>query len=345
MEHFLSIRLGRQSLLSLLVPRRAIMAAVTLLLATLTVAVFSTGLGEIRISAIDVVKVLVGSGSEEDSLIIQTFRLPRVITGLLVGAALGAAGALMQGVVRNPLASPDILGVTGGASVAAVAFLTMLESASIQWLPLVAFLGAAMVSVVLYGLAWKQGVTPLRLVLIGIGVKGATAALTTMLIVMAPIHLTSKAMIWLTGTLYGTTWTDVGLLLPWVAVLLVLGFVTARQMNALQLGDHVAAGIGSSVQQQQLLLMLICVGLTGSAVAIGGAIGFVALLAPHIARQLVGPSFESLLPISAMVGAFIVTGADMIARIAFSPLDIPVGAVTSAVGAPFFLYLLYKNRS
>lgn len=342
-HRFWAVRIGRDAY-SQLLPKRGITAAIVLTLVTISVALTSTGMGETNYSLLDVIKVLIGSGAEDQVLVIQTFRLPRVICALLVGLALGAAGAIMQGVARNPLASPDILGITGGASVAAVTFLTIFESFTIQLLPFAAFIGAGIVSVILYGLAWKNGVTPMRLVLIGIGIKAIMAALTTTLIVKAPIHLTAKAMTWLTGSLYGTQWTDVLMLLPWVVILLALGIVFSRNMNALQLGEEIAVGIGSSVQRQQLGLMLICVGLTGAAIGIGGAIGFVALLAPHIAKQLVGPSFESLLPVSAIVGAFIVTSSDLIARVAFSPVDVAVGAITSAIGAPFFIYLLYKNR-
>lgn len=340
-NRFWAMRIGPASQL---LPKRGVIAAIALIVATIAVAVVSTGMGETNYSPIEVLKVLLGAGTEDQVLVIQTFRLPRIICALLVGLSLGAAGAIMQGVARNPLASPDILGITGGASVAAVAFLTLFETMSIQFLPFAAFLGSAVVSAILYGLAWKNGVTPMRLVLIGIGIKAIMAALTTTLIVKAPIYLTAKAMTWLTGSLYGTQWTDVIMLLPWTVVLLGLSMVFARNMNALQMGESIAAGIGSAVQRQQFVLILMCVGLSGAAVGIGGAIGFVALLAPHIAKQLVGPSFETMLPVSAVVGAFIVTSADLIGRVAFSPVDVPVGAITSAIGAPFFIYLLYKNR-
>jgi iron complex transport system permease protein len=344
MKGHVTLRL-RSFPISFHVAKRTMLVIFLLLLLTSGVAVTSLGMGEMAISPVDVLRALWGSGSDQHVLVVQTFRLPRILVGLLVGAALGAAGAIMQGLIRNPLASPDILGVTGGASVAAVAFIIYLQALSIWWLPAFAFTGAMLVTLFLYGLAWKQGVTPFRLVLVGIGVKAAAAALTTMLVVTSPIYLTQRAMIWLTGSIYGSSWNDVMLIAPWVLVLLGMAFAGVRQMNLLQLGDDVAVGAGLSVQMQRLFLLFLCAALTGSAVAVGGTIGFVALLAPHIARQLVGRSFGGVLPVSAITGSLIVLVADLAGRILFSPLDIPVGVFTSAVGAPFFLYLLYRSRN
>ncbi|GAA4718172.1 FecCD family ABC transporter permease [Brevibacillus fulvus] len=335
---------SRKFAVSLLISRRAFWTTVFFALITIALAIVSTGMGEMKISPAEVLKALLGIGSPQSALVITTLRLPRILVALLVGGAFGAAGAIMQAIVRNPLASPDILGVTGGASVTAVAFITIFQSASIFLLPFAAFAGAILIAFVLYLFGWKRGLGSFRLVMIGIGLKALTGALVTIFIVLAPQILTSKAMIWLTGSIYGTSWTDVSLILPWFLILLALASICARHANILQLGEEIALGVGSRLSRNQLCLMLICVGLTGAAVAIGGAIGFVALLAPHIARQLVGPSFGSILPVSVIAGSFIVLGGDLIARTAFAPLDVPVGAITSAIGAPFFIYLLYKNR-
>jgi iron complex transport system permease protein len=171
------------------------------------------------------------------------------------------------------------------------------------------------------------------------------SALTTLLLVTSPIYLTSKAMVWLTGSVYGTNWNDVLTLLPWTLVFIPMAFLLGRNINIQQLGDEVAQGVGHHVERQRALLLFLCVALAGAAVAIGGAIGFVALLAPQIARKLVGPSFGALLPVAALSGSFIVVCADLIARVALPPLDLPVGIFTSAIGAPFFMYLLYKYRN
>lgn len=318
----------------------------TLLLTIVMIAViiFSIGSGEMKISPLNVILSLFGSGNPAETLVIQNFRLPRIMLAMLVGMALAVSGAILQGIIRNPLASPDVIGITGGASVAAVAFLTYVEGVSIHWLPAVAFVGAVLLTIVLYALAWKNGLAPLRLVLIGVGLGAAMSALTTLFIVTSPL-LTNKAMIWLTGSVYGASWSNVYTLLPWVVVLLPVSFVLARHVNVQQLGDEVATSVGGRVQVQRIVLLAICVALAGAAVAVGGAIGFVGLLAPHIARQLVGPSFGGVLPVSALVGGLVVLLADLIGRTAFAPLDLPVGIFTAGIGAPFFIYLLYRNRN
>ncbi|WP_054023485.1 FecCD family ABC transporter permease [Bacillus sp. FJAT-28004] len=171
------------------------------------------------------------------------------------------------------------------------------------------------------------------------------SALTTFMLVFSPAYSASSSYIWLTGTVYGSTWTYVWNLFPWTVVLMVIAFLYTRQTNIQLLGDELAIGLGSHVQRQRFILILISVGLAGSAVSIGGVIGFIGLIAPHAARRLVGPVASRLIPISALFGGIIVVLADLIARTAFLPLDIPVGVFTSGIGAPFFIYLLYRTRN
>lgn len=308
----------------------------------------SLSLGEMTIPFGRVLQALGRSGEADEVLVVFTLRLPRVLIGLFVGASLAVSGALLQSATRNALAAPDIVGVNGGASVAAVAFLTYLANdISIAWLPAFAMAGAAVAAAFVYAASWTKGsgVTSLRLVLVGVGVASLTSALTTLMVLFSPMHTAGQAYIWLTGTVYGATWTQVTTLLPWTAAFLLLAFAGARQANALLLGDDVARGIGSRVQWSRLQLIGISVALAGSAVSIGGMIGFVGLLAPHMARRLAGPAVGAVLPISALLGGIIVVVADLAARTVFLPLDIPVGVLTSGVGAPFFIYLLYRSRS
>lgn len=344
MRKYVYVR-GKRWPFSFLIDKRAVIITLLFLLLTLALFLLSVGIGDFFIQPTDVMKTLLGIGAAEHALIIQTFRLPRVLTAILVGACLAVSGAILQGMVRNPLASPDLLGITGGASVAAIGFIMLFPTASIQWLPVSALFGAGIVTVLIYMLAWKKGVSALRLVLIGVGIQSCMSALTTLLLVTSPIYLTSKAMVWLTGSVYGTNWNDVLTLLPWTLVFIPMAFLLGRNINIQQLGDEVAQGVGHHVERQRALLLFLCVALAGAAIAIGGAIGFVALLAPQIARKLVGPSFGALLPVAALSGSFIVVCADLIARVALPPLDLPVGIFTSAIGAPFFMYLLYKYRN
>ncbi|KON85428.1 iron ABC transporter permease [Sporosarcina globispora] len=308
--------------------------------------IVSLSIGSSFISPIDVIKQLSGHGSGEYDFVLNTLRLPRVLLAFMVGAALGVAGLILQGVIRNPLASPDIIGVTAGASVGAIVFIVFfMGTISITWLPLAAILGAAIVSTLIYLLSWKQGVTSIRLVLMGIGVAAAMKAVVTMMLVLSEDAVTTKSYLWLTGSLYGANWQDVYSMFPWVLVFIPLTFLAARTVSVKELGDDVAVGLGVKVQSKRLLLLFISVALAGSSVAFAGGIEFVGLVAPHIARMLIGRSFAGLVPISALIGGIIVAIADIVARTAFLPLDIPAGVFTAGIGAPFFIYLLYRNRN
>lgn len=344
MKHLSPLRSGKLPV-SILLHKKTFSITAALILANLAVLIISTGLGDMNIGPIDVLKTIFGRGTDDHTIVIHTLRLPRIIAAFLVGASLAAAGAILQGVIRNPLASPDIIGITSGASVAAVAFITYFSEVSIKWLPVAAMIGAGITSMIIYLVAWKKGVSPIRLVLIGIGMNFLLVSLTKVMLVLSPIYSSSEAYIWLTGTVYGTSWEMVWALLPWTVFFIPLAMANARNVNVLQLGDDVAAGVGSAVQRQRFVLMWISVALAGSAVAVGGGIAFIGLIAPHMTRRMIGPSFGGVLPVSALIGGLIVVVADLIARTAFIPYDIPVGVFTAGVGAPFFIYLLYRNRN
>ncbi|MFC5700116.1 FecCD family ABC transporter permease [Cohnella faecalis] len=303
--------------------------------------------GDAFVSPIRAMEAVIGKGTIEEGLLVRTLRLPRTVVALLVGASLAAAGTLLQGAFRNPLAAPDLIGVTGGASVAAVAFVVLRPATlSIAWLPAVTMAGAAVVSALVLALARKGGtLSPTRLILVGIGVGAFMSAMTTMLVVFSPMHTATEAYIWLTGTVYGSSWKHVSTLLPWTVVFLSLAIMNGRRLNALMLGDELATGIGNAVERSRLSVVALSVALAGSAVSMGGVIGFVGLLAPHVARKLVGPLSSRAIPVSALLGGIIVVTADLAARTLFLPLDIPVGVFTSGVGAPFFIYLLFRTRN
>ncbi|PZD94316.1 iron ABC transporter permease [Paenibacillus sambharensis] len=344
MNKYITLR-ARSGSFSLLLEKRAII--VLLILAGLSCLLVIAGLsvGSSLVSPLEVILHLAGAGTGEHAFVIETLRLPRILLAMLVGGALGVSGLILQGIIRNPLGSPDIIGVTGGASLAAVIFITCFAGGvSMDWLPLAAIAGAACMSSLIYLLSWKKGVTPIRLVLIGIGMAAAASAMTTMMIVLGDTYSTAQAYLWLTGSVYGADWVDVRSMLPWVLLFIPLALFFSKTANAQEMGDQVAAGIGVKVQLHRFVLLFISVALAGSAVAFAGGIAFVGLIAPHIARKLVGRSFGSLVPVSALVGGMIVCLADIVARTAFLPLDLPAGIFVSGIGAPFFIYLLYRNR-
>lgn len=349
MNQYKNVRLLNGKI-SYLLNKRALFVFFSLLVLTAAIFVVSTGLGEMKISPLSVLQVFFGGGTDMDRLIIQSFRLPRIIVALMVGMGLAVSGGILQGMIRNPLASPDILGITGGAAVAVVGFLAFFSdennalTVSIKWMPVAAFFGAVMVAFLVYFLAWKNGVSPIRLVLIGIGIMTLMKALTTLVMVFGPIYQASQANIWITGTVYGSNWENVLVLVPWIFILLMITFIYARHINIQELGDEIAIGLGGKIQRQRFVLLLLSTGLIGGSVAFAGGIGFVGLMAPHMARKLVGSAFGALLPVSALIGAILVMAADLIGRTLFSPLEIPAGVFTASIGAPYFIYLLFKAR-
>ncbi|HEU0165614.1 MAG TPA: iron ABC transporter permease [Thermomicrobiales bacterium] len=304
-------------------------------------AVFAMTLGSYRIPFVDVVKSVFGHGNDDQEFIVRTLRLPRLICAMLIGAALAMAGAIFQGLVRNPLVSPDIIGIDTGATLVAVFWIVF--GFNSQWLPLGAFIGAVSAAMLVYLLSWKRGINPNRLILVGIGVGAAISAGTTFITVRFPIDQVRPAIVWTMGSIYGSNWTDVKTLLGFVIVCLPIGVGMMWHLRALQLGDDAARGLGIPIERTRLGLMLVGCGLAAVTVSVAGPIGFVALMVPHIARMLGGALSSSVLVLTALLGAFFLLAADTVAQ-HFLPVALPVGVVTSAVGAPYFLFLLYRSN-
>jgi iron complex transport system permease protein len=333
--------------LSFRLDRRVPLVLLLTLLVTLAVMVINIGVGEYPIAPLDVIKTVLHlptANFDDYNFIVNTLRLPRMLVAALVGLALGISGAIMQGLTRNPLASPDILGISAGAGLVAVTLIVVIPDVPSGVMPLAAFGGALLIALLIYLLAWRGGDSPLRLILVGIGLGAVTGALTTLMITFGDIYDVQRALIWLTGSVYARSWDEVWGLLPWVLLFVPLAFLLARDLNTLNLGEDVARGLGTRVAWQRGLLMLIAVALAGATVAAAGTIGFVGLMAPHIARRLVGPDHVGLLPTSGVIGALIVVAADLVGRTIFAPIELPCGLITAAVGAPFFIYLLWQQR-
>lgn len=332
---------------SYLISKKSLIVSLFLLLAVIVVMILSTGIGSIYIKPTEVVRAVFGYGTDPSTMIVRTLRLPRVIVAVLIGASLGVAGAILQGIVRNPLTSPDTIGTTGGATLGAVSFFFFFsDKVSIHWLPVAAIIGAFAATLLVYSLSWKNGITPLRLVLIGTGLTAAMSALSYLMLLSGPIILANQSLTFMTGSIYGVSWKKaVYPLLPWVVLLIPIIFLYARHITIQSLGEDIARSVGSNVQRQRFLLIILSVALSGAAVAFGGAINFIGLMAPHISRKLVGPSFGALIPVSALTGSLLLLLADLAGRFLFKPLDIPAGVFTAAIGAPIFIYVLYRSRN
>lgn len=324
---------------------RSVLVFLVLLGVALAGIVINVGVGEYPISPPDVIRTILGFEVEDGNFgfIVNTLRLPRALVAFLVGLALALSGAILQGLTRNPLAAPDIIGINAGAGLAAVSLIVAFPSVSSAYVPPAAFVGAVTVAALLYVIAWRGNSSPIRLILIGIGLGAIASACTTFMIVFGDIYEVSQALVWLTGSVYGRSWDEIVSFLPWLVVFVPIVLLYSRHLNALGLGDEVATGLGSRVERERGLLILCSVALAASAVATAGTIGFVAFIAPHIARRLVGPNHGGLLPVSGAVGGVIVVLSDLLGRTIFAPIEIPAGIITSIIGAPFFLYLLYRS--
>jgi iron complex transport system permease protein len=317
-----------------------------LAVAVVVAMVMNLGRGEYPISPLDIVKTVLGieTGNPDHAFVIHNLRLPRTLVAFMVGMALTISGTIFQGITRNPLADPGIIGINAGASLAAVAVIVLVPSAPIYTLPLSAFAGALLMAGLIYSLAWNNGSSPVLFILMGVGLSAIASAFTSLMITFGDIYSVSDALVWLAGSVYGRTWEQVFSFLPWLIIFVPMALILARHLNALNLGDDVAKGLGSRVEWQRGLLMLVGVALAGAGVATAGMIGFVGLIAPHLGRQLVGTNHQGLIPTSALLGGMLVVAADLLGRTLFAPIEIPCGVVTAAIGAPYFLYLLIRNR-
>ncbi|WP_034681350.1 FecCD family ABC transporter permease [Caldalkalibacillus mannanilyticus] len=311
----------------------------------------SLNMGYIRMAPMEVLKTLIGLGTEKDQLVLFQFRLPRMVIALLIGAGLAISGAILQGVSQNGLAEPGILGINAGAGLAVVLFIFFFQGSTSSlgtWsmfaLPFAALVGGGFAAFLIYILAWKKGVTPVRLILVGIGVNAAfAAALIIFQLKMNPRDF-MQATIWLSGSIWNSNWKFVLTILPWIMILLPYTMYKARYLNILHLGDYVATGLGAAVEKERRILLMLAVALAGACVAVGGGISFLGLVAPHLARRIVGPKHQVMLPTAALMGALLLLVADTIGRNILSPSEIPVGLVVSALGAPYFIYLLIKTN-
>ena len=290
----------------------------------------------------DVLSVISGHADTDAARIILEFQLPRVLLCWLVGIALALSGGVMQGVIRNPLAAPDIIGVTKGAGFAGMLLLITIPTAAAGLVAPAAFVGGIVAAGMVYLFAYRRGASPARIALVGIAVSAGFEAGIRFLLVRNPLDV-SASLIWLTGSLFGRSMNSVWELLPWVVILVPLLILWSRRLDVLGLGDDLASGLGEPVERTRRLMLICAVALAAAAVAVAGTIGFVGLIAPHMARRVFGGRHLASLPAAGLFGVLLMLLADMIGRSIAAPLEIPAGLVTAVVGGPYFLYLLMKT--
>ena len=276
-----------------------------------------------------------------NDFILNEYRIPRTLLGILIGSSLAISGSVIQGVIRNPLASPDVIGITKGASLAAVIIIMIFPSAPLFVLPLGSFIGALTISIILSVLISKFDVKGSKLALIGLAIGAICTAIVQFLLIRNPLDA-NNALLWLTGSLYGHNIASFYSLLPWFIITVHIVLLLGYQLDILNLGDHVAIALGARVKILKMTLLVLAVMLAGASIAVVGGISFLGLIAPHIARQLVGHKNIHVIIMSGLVGAILLTFGDGLARGIQPPLDIPVGVVIAIIGAPYFLFLLRK---
>ncbi|MEG8279127.1 FecCD family ABC transporter permease [Streptomyces sp. AHA2] len=337
-----AVRLGR---LSFVLRPRLLSLTVLLAVAAFLVFCVSIGVGDFPIGLPQVIRTLLGRGERVDEFVVRDLRMPRALAGLVVGIALGVSGAITQSVARNPLASPDVLGITSGAGAVAVFLVTVSGGTAAAVVDSVGLSAAALAGglgtgLLVYFLAWRRGVDGLRLVLIGISVTAVMEAITTWLLVTADIRDVARAQAWLVGSLEGRGASEVRTALWCSLVLLAVVACAAFQFRPMHFGDDVAAALGVRYALVRAVLLLCAVLLAGVAVSAAGPVPFVALVAPQAAMRLTRCPTPPLVA-SALVGALLLSGADLVARTAL-PVSLPVGVVTAAIGGPFLVHLLVR---
>ena len=273
---------------------------------------------------------------------LMEYRLPRAVLAILLGGALAISGVLVQSVVRNPLASPDILGINNAAGLVAVSVLMFLPNLAFYWMPIFAFLGGVLSFVILW-VVCGFNFRPIKMAIIGVALSALWAAISHYLMLTNPVEI-NTAMLWLTGSLWGRSWSYLNVVLPWLIVLLPLPFIFCRDLDTLGLGENKASTLGVTVNKVQISVLVLAVALSTTAVAICGPIAFLGLVAPHLARRLVGGRHRTLLPAALIIGALLVQLSDILARVIDPPTELPAGILTAIIGAPYFFYLLMRTK-
>jgi len=309
----------------------------------------SINTGYSKLSFADTLRILVGKGSAHENLILFSFRFPRIVLSMLVGSGLAVSGCLLQGITKNPLADPGLLGINSGAGLAVTVFVLFRggsTSLSILTLPVVALTGASASAAIVYFLSYKkeEGFAPVRMIMTGIAIQAGLSALTTLMVLKLDDTQYGFVTSWQVGSIWGANREFVISLFPWLCVLLPLAFSRARTLDVMGLGEEAAGGLGIAVNKERKRILFIAVALAGSCVSISGNISFVGLMAPHLTRRLAGPRHSIVLPVCALMGAILVLTADTIARVVIQPSSLPAGVVVSVIGAPYFIFLLAKKE-
>ncbi len=329
--------------------RKAFIVVTVLFMAVVTLFIIDIQAGFTKLSLSDFLSVIQGTATKTVKLTLVNFRLPRVIIALLVGLGLSVSGAVLQGITRNELADPGILGINAGAGLMVAAFMTVsaqgLHQSAIG-IPLAAFVGAIITALLVFALSYvkRDGIHPSRLILTGVSLTVAINAVTILLLLRMKQSEYGFIAGWISGNLWGISWYNIRIMVPCILLLLCFVLYKSRTLDVLSLGSQLSTGLGVAVNKQSLLLLIASAGLAGICVAVGGGISFIGLICPHVARSLVGPKHRMLIPTAALMGATLLLLSDIIARTIIAPNEISIGIVATIIGAPYFIYVLTANK-
>ena len=305
--------------------------------------------GEYPLTLKQIGQTFLGLGDGASELILVEFRLPRLLITLFAGIALSLSGAILQSITRNPLAEPGILGINAGSGFAIALFIAIGHVKAddfVYMLPIVSLIGGIVVTVFIFYFSYQgdQGLSPASMVLVGIGLSAALSGGALTIISTFDKSQSEFISTWLAGNIWGDTWPFVWAFLPWLIVMIPIILYQAEVLNILSTDDLVARGLGISLNRQRLILVVIAVLLSSVAVSVAGAIGFIGLMGPHIARTIIGPRHQSFLPLAMMIGGILLIISDTIGQTLIQPSGMPAGVVVAIIGAPYFLYLMYRVR-
>lgn len=325
--------------------RRALLLIGGAAVLTLLAALWSLGVGAVAIPVDVIVNTLFNLDGEKQTYIIMRSRLPRIVLALMAGGALALSGTIIQAVIRNPLASPGIIGINSGAALFAVGMTILLPTVPQTWLPLAASLGGLTAAGIVMLVAHRRLLSAAHLALIGVAVGFVFESGVDYFLITSSDAERSAPLIWLTGSLWGRTWDHVGMSLAPLAVLAGMAMVLAYRLDLITLGEATATGLGLDVGRQRLIMLSVATLLASVSVAVVGVMGFIGLMAPHIARHLIGGGHRLLLPLAMLVGMLLVTLADGVGRAIAPPIEVSAGILSALIGAPFFVYVMLTTAS
>ncbi|KAB1437847.1 FecCD family ABC transporter permease [Candidatus Galacturonibacter soehngenii] len=328
-------------------PQRGLFVLVLMLVMILALVVVSMNSGKMNLTPDEVFNVLLGKGTDKQNLIVFEFRLPRIVLSILVGIGMGASGCIMQSLLRNDMASPGTLGISSGSGLFVILYVVVFSSGGISSaiaMPLLAFVGGMTAALLIFLLSYRRGkeVSPTGLILTGVALGSGYSAVTTLLTLKLDESQMEFVQRWYAGSLWGDNWKYLSVLGPWVLILFLYVIYKSRKLNVIHLGNQTATGLGLSVKKEFIALTMVSVALSSGSVALGGNFFFVGMIAPHMAKRLVGPNHKRLLPAASFAGAIIVLLADTIVRTISFGTDMPTGIVITILSTPYFLYLLAK---